>query len=198
MNYNDIRQILDRFYDGETSLDEEKRLREFFNQNEVPEGFRDEKLMFQTLYEAQLEEVLDQQFDEKILNRIEHASSRVTRMRLIYSLSSVAAVAILLLAVWMGGFFNPQPYGTIDNPQLAFAQTRKALQKVSKNLNKGLNPVKTVASDFNKPLEKVAEIKKMEKPLNGIKQIKEMEKARQLMQSINSVYINLQPNQKKH
>ncbi len=198
MNYNDIRQILDRFYAGETSLEEEKNLKAFFDGKEVPEAFRDDELLFRTLSEAQPEEMLDQRFDEKILHHIEHSHSHLIRRKLIYSLSAVAAAAIVLLVIFSGNWFTKQPYGTIDNPQLAFAQTKKALQKVSVNLNKGLNPVKTAAADFNKPLNKVAEINKMENTLKGIKQIKEMEKARQLMQSINSVYINLEPNIKNH
>jgi len=198
MNYNNIRQILDRFYAGETSLKEEKNLKTFFDGKEVPEDFRDDKLLFRILSKAQVEEIQNQQFDGKILRHIEHSHLRFIRKQLVYSLSAVAAAAIVLFAVFSGNWFTKQPYGTIDNPQLAFAQTKKALQKVSVNLNKGLNPVKTAAADFNKPLNKVAEINKMENTLKGIKQIKEMEKARQLMQSINSVYINLEPNKKNH
>ena len=198
MSYNEIRQILDRFYAGETSLAEEEKLRAFFNGDEVPETFREDGLLFRAMYEAANEGVLDEQFDEMIMGQIEPTRKLFIRRRLIFSLSGVAAAALIVLAVWMGGLLNPQPYGTIDNPQLAFAQTRAALKQVSKNLNKGLKPVKTAAADFNKPLKKVAEIKKMENTLKGIRQIKEMEKARQLMQSINSVYINLQPNKKNH
>ena len=104
---------------------------------------------------------------------------------------------LILISLWLGGFLTLQPYGTIDNPQLAFAQTRAALQKVSKNLNKGLKPIEKAAADFNKPLNKVAAINKMNQPLKDLQRLREMEKARELMQSINSVYINLQPNQKK-
>ncbi len=200
VNYNKIRQILDRFYAGETSLEEEKNLRVFFEREEVPEAFLDDELLFRILSETQSEEILDQQFDEKILKQIKRNRPYFINRRLIYSLSGVAAAVLILLAIWMGGLFNThntQPYGTIDNPQLAFAQTRAALQKVSKNLNKGLNPVKTAAADFNKPLNKVAAINKMNQSLKDLQRLREMEKARELMQSINSVYINLQPNQKK-
>ncbi len=198
MNYNNIRQILERYYAGDTSLEEEKMLKVFFDSDGVPEAFLEDRLLFRAMYEAANEGVLDKQFDEMIMNQIKPTRKLFIRRKLIFSLSGVAAAALVLLAVWMGGLLTPQPYGTIDNPQLAFAQTRAALQQVSKNLNKGLDPVKTAAADFNKPLKKVAEIKKMENSLKGIRQIKEMEKARQLMQSINSVYINLQPNQKNH
>ena len=35
----DIRKMLDRFYQGETTLEEEKRLQEYFSSTTVPEEF---------------------------------------------------------------------------------------------------------------------------------------------------------------
>lgn len=197
MNYNNVKQMLNRFYAGETSPEEEGQLKRFFASDDVPESLRVDQLMFQSLQVASSEPSLGAAFDEKVLTQIEQKPVRKRIVRWSYAVAGLAAGVLILISLWIGGFLTPQPYGTIDNPQLAFAQTRAALQKVSKNLNKGLNPVKTAAADFNKPLNKVAEINKINKSLKDIKRISEMEKARQLMQSINSVYINLQPNQKK-
>lgn len=197
MNYNNVKQMLNRFYAGETSPEEEGQLKRFFASDDVPESLRVDQLMFQSLQVASSEPSLGAAFDEKVLTQIEQKPVRKRIVRWSYAVAGLAAGVLILISLWMGGFLTSQPYGTIDNPQLAFAQTRAALQKVSKNLNKGLNPVKTAAADFNKPLNKVAEINKINKSLKDIKRISEMEKARQLMQSINSVYINLQPNQKK-
>jgi len=196
MNYSKIRQLLDRFYKGETSLEEEALLRNFFAQEKDTEPFRTDRQLFNSLSEITKEEVLGEDFDQAILAQIEEKSTRLNRRRLIYSFSGLAAAAMIVLAVWMGGLFSPQAQlvGTINNPQLAFAQTKKALKEVSQNLNKGLAPVKTATADFNKPLQQLAKIDKMETSLKEVERIRGMEKARRLMQSINGVYINLEPN----
>lgn len=197
MNYNNVEQMLDRFYAGETSPEEESQLKRFFASDDVPESLRVDQLMFQSLQVASSEPSLGAAFDEKVLTQIEQKPVRKRIVRWSYAVAGLAAGVLILISLWIGGFLTPQPYGTIDNPQLALAQTRAALQKVSKNLNKGLKPIEKAAADFNKPLNKVAAINKMNQPLKDLQRLREMEKARQLMQSINSVYINLQPNQKK-
>ena len=45
----EIRKMLDRFYLGETTLEEEKRLYEYFSSHKVPEEFLPDKDLFQTL-----------------------------------------------------------------------------------------------------------------------------------------------------
>ncbi len=46
MKTNDIEQLIERYFDGETTIAEEKKLHKFFAQKEVPEQFRAEKAMF--------------------------------------------------------------------------------------------------------------------------------------------------------
>ena len=46
MQIEEIHKLLDRFYKGETSLDEEKRLSDFFRQEVVPKSLEEDRRVF--------------------------------------------------------------------------------------------------------------------------------------------------------
>ncbi len=70
MNYQYIEQLLDRYWEGETTLEEEQILRTFFSQPDVPEKMRQYAPLFQ--YEAsQAEDGLGDEFDERMASLLE-------------------------------------------------------------------------------------------------------------------------------
>ena len=48
-HHTDIQELLDRYWEGETTLEEERRLRAFFTAGPVPEQFRQEAALFLAL-----------------------------------------------------------------------------------------------------------------------------------------------------
>lgn len=66
MNYQYIEQLLDRYWNCETTLEEEQILRSFFKQDEVPSHLKQYAMFF--AYEAtQKEDILGDEFDKRIL-----------------------------------------------------------------------------------------------------------------------------------
>ncbi len=66
MDYKYIEQLVDRYFEGETTLEEEQILRKFFNQNQLPEHLRQWQPLFQA--EQQLAQAhLDESFQERIM-----------------------------------------------------------------------------------------------------------------------------------
>jgi hypothetical protein len=51
MQIEEIHKLLDRFYKGETSLDEEKRLSDFFRQEVVPTSLEEDRRVFLSFYD---------------------------------------------------------------------------------------------------------------------------------------------------
>ncbi|MDE6225063.1 MAG: hypothetical protein K2M25_02875, partial [Muribaculaceae bacterium] len=51
-NKNDIRHILDLYYEGKSSADDEALLRDYFAGGEVDDEFADDKLFFDALADA--------------------------------------------------------------------------------------------------------------------------------------------------
>jgi len=108
MDYKYIEQLLERYFECETTLEEENILRTFFSQKDVPMGLWQYKALF--TYEQEKEEPLGDDFDARILNLIEEdaeqseaqpAVGRQTRTVFLFSrlkplFKAAAIVAIVL------------------------------------------------------------------------------------------------------
>lgn len=193
MNYNSIKELLEKFYAGETTLKEEDALKLFFAEEIVPERLKADQELFLAMIASEREERLGSDFDEAVLSQLEGSSFRWGRHEWIYTLSGVAAAAVIVISLWIGGVFAPQRNlpGTINNPQVAYAETKKALMQVSDNLNKGLAPVQDATEKLNEPVKQMSKLEDMQEALKRVKYLEEINKARDLMRSINGVYINL-------
>lgn len=95
-----IEQLLERYWRCETTVEEEAQLRGFFCGNEVPERLQSYRELF-VYQQLQQEEGLGEEFDSKILARIEAPVVRARRLtplsRLVPLCKAAAAVAVVLL-----------------------------------------------------------------------------------------------------
>ncbi len=101
MDYKYIEQLLDRYWKCETSLEEEEILRTFFSQNDVPAHLLQFKALFTYEQDEKKQDVLGDEFDQKILSIIEaedKPKARVIsiRQRLMPLFKAAAVVAIFL------------------------------------------------------------------------------------------------------
>ncbi len=112
------------------------------------------------------EDVLDNSFDEKILKEISHSDMGNTKkysMRGI--LSGIAATMLILISIWAASsLLSPKEvYGTVTNPHVAFAETKKALEKVSRNVKKGITPATKSIKKAETGLEKSKKVNNIKK-----------------------------------
>ena len=99
MNAQQIEQLLQRYWEAETTVDEERQLRQFFNGNDVPQHLMRYKDLF--AYEAFMQdEHLGSDFDERLLKQIEMPVVKARRVSIFSRLAPIAkaaaAVAVLL------------------------------------------------------------------------------------------------------
>ncbi len=99
LNAQQIEQLLQRYWDAETTVDEERQLRQFFNGNDVPQHLIRYKDLF--VYEEFMQQDhLDEDFDERVLKQVEvlvvKAKSVSIFSRLAPIAKAAAAVAMLL------------------------------------------------------------------------------------------------------
>lgn len=122
MDYKYIDILIERYFNGETTLEEERILKAFFHQEEVPDALRQYADIF-AFEAADRHEGLDESFDERILKRLEadhDAPVKYVRMqRLTFSdrirplMHAAAAVAIVALIggsihqAYLRGGYNP-------------------------------------------------------------------------------------------
>jgi len=100
MDYKYIEQLLERYWNCETSLEEEQILRSFFRQKEVPAHLLRYKAMF-AYQEIEKERGLGSDFDAKVLARVEKPvvkAQRLTlRTRFMPLFKAAAMIAVLFV-----------------------------------------------------------------------------------------------------
>lgn len=167
MDSERIKKLLDRYWECETTLEEEKELREYFASDQVDDQFKDVAPLFQFYKNEKHTTTLDGMFDQDVLNQIEAESAPEPKKgKLVVMFANISKVAAVALIVVTAGYFIKQemakeevkPYltDTFDDPQQAFEETKKALQMISKNFNKGRKQAQKV-STFNEAQEQVKE-----------------------------------------
>ena len=124
MDYKYIEQLLERYWEGETTLQEESILRAFFSQEDVPAGL----MKYKSLFDWGLqEETLGDDFDARILNSIgqeeEPKAKIVTLASRLKPLFKAAAIVAILLTIGNAAQ-APWNYGW-DNPQDEYAKYRQ-------------------------------------------------------------------------
>ncbi|RKR11180.1 hypothetical protein C8C83_2879 [Flavobacterium sp. 90] len=139
MELDKIENILEKYFQGETSIAEEKELKEYFSSSNVAQHLEQYKPMF-----GYFSQVKEQKSTQEIPLQ--------TKKRNVAWLS-IAASAVLLLGI--GTFFYvsqktatpvvaQSELGTYDNPEEALAATQKALALLSNNVNVGIESVQYV------------------------------------------------------
>ena len=157
MDYNKINNILDKYWEGETSLQEEQTLHEYFNSDAVADELKDLQPLFVYFKEEQNTRLDNPKFDDELLAQLEETIVRPiqpiqqNRRRRIISLVSRAAAIVLLvigsIAVYQQVYTEQSD--TIaetekirledlsEEERLAYEQTKAALAYLSSKLNKG-------------------------------------------------------------
>ncbi len=146
MDYTSIDKLLDKYWAGETSLEEEKLLIHYFSTEDVPEHLSEHQSYFSALSTMQSMK-LDNTFDDEILALINKRNHKETKTISIFRNPkrwlSVAASVVAILTVGYLGYFNKpaQPtYALVDSyetPEQAYAQLKSSLLGISSTLNEG-------------------------------------------------------------
>lgn len=153
MTTNEIEQILERYYDGESTLTEEKLLREYFSGSEVADHLKMHQPLF-TYFTSQAAAHIEK--EPKVVTMTS------TRNNILYVASLAAGVLLVigLFFTFLNNNVNHSRSGSNDPElQLAFLQAEDALMLVSGNLNNGIHLVQKLAS-FDKALNDMQRIAK--------------------------------------
>jgi len=188
MQPHELKALVDKYYDGLTTLKEEARLLDELQNSSDNDLYADVIQQLGIMQKMKVTEIPDTKLEQNILSSIPMAQPVKKRWTLIHSQwSGIAAAVVLFFALWIGSeLVKPsQVYGTITDPELAFNETTRVLEKVSQNLNKGLEPAQKSASALVQGVEKAESVVGKSEEKNKIT------KASQYLNSFTRVYINL-------
>jgi hypothetical protein len=149
MELDKIENILEKYFQGETTIAEEKELKEYFSSPNVAQHLEQYQPMF-----GYFSQVKQQKSTQEIPLQ--------TKKRNVAWLSIAASVVVLL---GVGTYFfleqkNTTPVvpqselGTYDNPEEALKATQKALALLSNNVNVGIESVQYI-SEYEQSKNKI-------------------------------------------
>lgn len=137
MNSNkDIEQLIERYFNGETSLEEEKQLQVFFQGEDIPNDlktYQDQFLMNSTLGKMNASHFSD----DDLFSKLDEAASESKVVSLHSNKSNMltwtyrvaAAVALIMVGFWVGEKFSTQ--GEVEQIQQELALLKSQLESSS-------------------------------------------------------------------
>ena len=145
MEFHKIEHLLEKYFEGQTTIIEEKELQTYFSSIDVAQHLEQYRSIFQFFVH------------EKNLVRPQKAAPK-SKNRLVVWLSVAASTAVFL---GIGTFVYQNDntvadasFGTYDNPEMAFQETQKALNLLSTNVNVGVQSVQYI-QEFDNSKNKI-------------------------------------------
>ena len=133
MEFNKMEALLEKYFEGETSIAEENELKNYFSSSNVAPHLEQYRPLFEYFAEAK---------EEKFTNNL----PLVSKKRKVAWLS-IAASIVVLMGVGTYTYFNAntvkesKELGTYNDPEEALEATQKALAMLSDNVNVGVEGV---------------------------------------------------------
>ncbi len=146
-----IEELLEKYYQGNTSSEEENMLRRFFAEAEIPEHMAADAGLFR-FFLNEKEALLSGEMEDKLGGLFPDSAtvkaSPGLRLRY-YWISGAAAVILILLGLFLDRQIRQNSslevrMDTYEDPYLAYAEARRALYIVSKKMNAVREPLKNL------------------------------------------------------
>jgi hypothetical protein len=145
MNTN-IQNLIDKYYSGKTSLDEEKYLRNALSSEETTQDNNYNKLIFNTFEEEKTETA---PLALKTFSPVTHTPRKFTfyRKKWLYLTSGMAACLLIALGMF---FYHQEEKNTayviidgvrINDEQLAIEYVNKQFAEISRKIDESLEPL---------------------------------------------------------
>ncbi len=146
MKKEEIDILLNRYYEGLSTDEEERTLKDFFSGNDLPEGYETEKALFKYFFHSANIPSPSADFEERIISSLDDTAPAIRKSyrKILITVSGIAAGMIILIGSWF--IFSSQgSEDTFNDPEIAYAETLKILYGVSTKLNEGASALEPVS-----------------------------------------------------
>lgn len=145
-----IENLLEKYFEAKTTIEEEKILKDYFAKAEVPEHLQEYKGLFNFFSDSSLE--------------TSNRSIQLTRKKINIQWLSIAAMFIFFVGIYA---VYQQNENEKEEARLAYMETQKALELISKSLNKGTGAIAQL-DNFNRGTEAISALQTFERTQNKI------------------------------
>jgi hypothetical protein len=162
MELNEIKTLLEKYYDGLTSSEEDQALRNIFCRQRVPDELAADREFFLYLDSQKKIVPMNRGLQKKLASQIDSWNKKERRVRYIhlgYKFASIAAVIAILIVSYLiikppenKHVITVYEKDTYADPKLAYAEVKRTLLYISEKLNKGTKPLSHV-SRLNEAME---------------------------------------------
>ncbi|MDH7444086.1 hypothetical protein [Aquimarina sp. 2201CG14-23] len=128
MELSNIEKLLEKYFEGETTLSEEKELKVYFTGESVPSHLERYKDLFQ---------FFSNESHVTAASEVKLSTNRVPWYTWIGVAASIALIVGLFIKDVPLGADPEGVYGTYDDPEIALQKTKEALDLVARLMNEG-------------------------------------------------------------
>jgi hypothetical protein len=180
MEIKKIKELLSKYYNGETTLNEEELLKRYFVDNaDIPEELDAEKKQFKMYEEIKNADVPIKDFEKDLESLIDKQKVKYpdfSRRKAVFRIAAIAASLLILFGVYSSvKHFTGRPkyHDTIEDPYLAYQETKRTLLYISEKLNYGTKELNNI-SRINEGIEKLEPVTKLNDGLEKLKLLSKM------------------------
>jgi len=169
MESDQIRLLLAKYFEGNTTLEEESQLQDYFTTFAIDEEFLPFRKQFDIFRSGSYYPNVPSELESRILVNIDKYEAQSHPPKKTFFVSRLLIAASIALVIAFSGILfiknqNSSLKDTYSDPQLAYLETQKALLFVSQKMNKGIEPLSNI-SKINSGAEQLKNIEKMDKSL---------------------------------
>ena len=169
MDYRKIEELLKKYWNAETSIEEEKELKMYFRNNEadLPNHLKEVANLF-LYYDREKAGRTDRSFDRGLFSHLDdYTSYKINNSRnFSKSFLKIAAAIVFVILISIGVqqlIVNNNPEKTVvastyEDPEKAFEETKRALLFISAKLNEGKEHAAEGLATINKVNKQVKNI----------------------------------------
>ena len=178
MESQKIHILLQKYFDAETTIDEENELITYFTSGEVDDNLKMYVPMFSGIKELSADE--DLSLGEDLMNFIlESEHKEKLRYRWMWQIVTGVAASVILVMLAVNFYSSQNQWkDTFSDPKQAYSEASKTLEFVARKYNKGLaqlrpigkienavDPLKSGMSKLNKGFKQMNEVSNLNKKL---------------------------------
>lgn len=157
MKEEKLKELLERYYNGNTSDEEEFLLKEYFSGNDILPGYEAETEIFRFYSANERMAAPSDKLESSILDSIDYLEEDRKLKKSIFKRRRIiiisAAASLLILA---GSYFffisRTGPKDTYNDPRIAYAEAKRILYDVSVRLNRGTQTLQNTVKTAQKGL----------------------------------------------
>ncbi len=184
MNSEEIKLLLERYYEGDSTNEEEQLLKDFFSQADIPEDLYCERDIFRYYLQSVVIPEPASDLENRIisaLDSLDQKSESLKRRRIFGILTGIAAGILILTGTYFIFVQKSEPRDTYSDPEIAYAETMRILYDVSGRLNHGTKALEQIGELRNETRKSLTTInrstamfKEKMKPLVSLSKAKDI------------------------